>query len=135
MARLRQQFKDALSAIEPGDDKTNAPEAHPQVRFALHTDPTLAEYGIKPVLIGSYKRNVSIRRIKDVDVFGRLPNIPASVTSDDILNLFFKVLHTEFGADDDDHPRTKRQDRSLQVSFPEFGRLMSNASRDSTYAT
>jgi tRNA nucleotidyltransferase (CCA-adding enzyme) len=93
MAHLRQQFKDALSAIEPGDDKTNAPEAHRQVRDALEADPTLAEYGIKPVLIGSYKRNVSIRRIKDVDVFGRLPYIPTSVTSDDILNQFFKVLH------------------------------------------
>ncbi|MDR6556845.1 hypothetical protein J2809_001187 [Arthrobacter pascens] len=120
MAHLRQQFKDALSAIEPGDDKTNAPEAHRQVRDALEADPTLAEYGIKPVLIGSYKRNVSIRRIKDVDVFGRLPNIPTSVTSDDILNQFFKVLHAEFGTDADGHRRTKRQDRSLQVSFPEF---------------
>ena len=35
MAHLKQQFKDALSSIEPGDDKANAPEAHRLVRDAL----------------------------------------------------------------------------------------------------
>ncbi|GAB4085937.1 hypothetical protein GCM10028784_25670 [Myceligenerans cantabricum] len=120
MAHLKQQFKDALSSIEPGDDKTNAPEAHRLVRDALEADSTLAEYGVSPVLIGSYKRNVSIKRIKDVDVFVRLPDLPVDVTSRDILDRFFKVLHAEFGADAEGHRRTKRQDRSLQVSFPEF---------------
>lgn len=120
MAHLKQQFKDALSSIEPGDDKEHAPEAHRQVRAALEADATLAEYGIDPILIGSYKRNVSIKRVKDVDVFGRLSSVPADVTSGDLLDRFFKVLHAEFGLDDDGHRRTKRQDRSLQVSFPEF---------------
>ncbi|CAM5743054.1 hypothetical protein SALBM311S_02531 [Streptomyces alboniger] len=89
------------------------------VRDALEADSKLAEYGVSPVLIGSYKRNVSIRRIKDVDVFVRLADVPADVTSKDILDRFFKVLHAEFGTDSDGHRRTKRQDRSLQVSFPE----------------
>lgn len=120
MAHLRQQFKDALSRIEPGSDKINAPSAHQQVRDVLEADPKLAEYGINPVLIGSYKRNVSIRRIKDVDVFGRLPDLPPDVTSQEILDRFFKVLHAAFGTDEDGRRRTKRQDRSLQVSFPEF---------------
>lgn len=120
MAHLKQQFKDALSSIEPGDDKEHAPEAHRQVRSALEADATLAEYGIDPILIGSYKRNVSIKRVKDADVFGRLSSVPADVTSGDLLDRFFKVLHAEFGLDDDGHRRTKRQDRSLQVSFPEF---------------
>ncbi|CAL9587038.1 hypothetical protein SUDANB106_05163 [Streptomyces sp. enrichment culture] len=120
MAHLKQQFKDALSSIEPGDDKTNAPEAHRLVRDALKADSKLAEYGVSPILIGSYKRNVSIRRIKDVDVFVRLPDVPSDVTSTDILDRFFKVLHAEFGTDADGHRRTKRQDRSLQVSFPEY---------------
>ncbi|UXA13662.1 nucleotidyltransferase [Mycobacterium sp. SMC-8] len=109
-----------MSSIEPGDDKANAPEAHNLVRDALEADPTLSGYGVSPVLIGSYKRNVSIRRIKDVDVFVRLPEVSAEVSSHDILDRFFKVLHTEFGADSDGHRRTKRQDRSLQVSFPEY---------------
>lgn len=120
MAHLRQQFKDALSSIEPGADKVNAPEAHRQVRDALEADATLASYGVDPVLIGSYKRSVSIRRIKDVDVFARLPEVPTSVSSSDILDRFFQVLHSEFGTDEDGHRRTKRQDRSLQVSFPEY---------------
>lgn len=120
MAHLKQQFKDALSAIEPGDDKEHAPEAHQLVRAALDTDATLIGYGIDTTLIGSYKRNVSIKRIKDVDVFSRLPHLPGGVTSQDLLNHFFTVLHGEFGTDDDGHRRTKRQDRSLQVAFPEF---------------
>ena len=53
-------------------------------------------------------------------MFVRLPDVPSDVTSSDILDRFFKVLHAEFGTDSDGHRRTKRQDRSLQVSFPEF---------------
>lgn len=120
MAHLKQQFKDALSSIEPGDDKANAPEAHRLVRDALEADTKLAEYGVCPVLIGSYKRNVSIKRVKDVDVFVRLPDVPSDVTSKEILDRFFTVLHTEFGTDSEGHRRTRRQDRSLQVSFPQY---------------
>lgn len=120
VAHLKQQFRDALQAIEPGDDKVNAPDAHQQVRAALRDDPVLTEYGIDPILIGSYKRNVSIRRVKDVDVFVRLPEIPSATSSADLLDRFFSILHREFGHDDDGHRRTKRQDRSLQVSFPEY---------------
>lgn len=120
MAHLKQQFSDALSSIEPGDDKTNAPDAHQQVRSVLEADPTLVGYGINTVLIGSYRRSVSIRRIKDVDVFVRLDDVPDDVTSTVILDKFFNVLHREFGSDGDGHRRTKRQDRSLQVSFPEY---------------
>lgn len=32
MAHLKQQFRDALSAIEPGEDTTSGPEAHRLVR-------------------------------------------------------------------------------------------------------
>lgn len=120
MAHLKKQFKGALSSIEPGDDEANAPEAHRLVRDALEADAKLTEYGVSPVLIGSYKRSVSIKRVKDVDVFVRLPDVPGDVTSKDILDHFFTVLHAEFGADTDGHRRTKRQDRSLQVSFPEY---------------
>lgn len=119
MAHLRQQFKDALSSVEPGDDKANAPEAH-RLRDALEADQKLTGYGVSPVLIGSYKRNVSIKRVKDVDVFVRLPDVPSDVTSEDVLDRFFSVLHAKFGTDADGHRRTKRQDRSLQVWFPEY---------------
>jgi len=121
MAHLRKQFTEALHNIEPDDDdKDNAPKAHKAVREALEADPTLKSYGINTVLIGSYKRSVSIKRIKDVDVFSRLPNMPDDVTSQGILDHFFKVLNGAFGRDSAGHIRTKRQDRSLQVSFPEY---------------
>lgn len=83
-------------------------------------DLKLAEYGIDSVLIGSYKRSVSIKRMKDVDVFGRLPDLPAEVTSTQILDHFFRVLHEAFGLDAEGRRRTRRQARSLQVSFPEY---------------
>ena len=114
MAHLKQQFADALRSIEPDDDKVHAPEAHQQVRDVLMADATLSEYGVDPVLIGSYKRSVSIKRVKDVDVFVRLPNIPKTVTSGEILDRFFNILNVEFGTDDEGHRRTKRQDKSLQ---------------------
>jgi hypothetical protein len=120
MARLKKQFKTALSKIEPGADKANAVEAHRLVRDALAADPTLALCGICAVLIGSYRRQVSIRRIKDVDVFVRLLGLPDDVTSKEILDRVFNVLDAAFGLDRDGHHRTKRQDRSIQVSFPEF---------------
>jgi hypothetical protein len=120
MAHLRPQFAEALKAIEPGEDRDNAPVAHQQVRDALKADSKLADYGIDPVLIGSYKRHVSIRRVKDVDVFARMPNVPADMTADKILDRFFTVLHNEFGRDADGHRRTTRQDRSLKVNFPEY---------------
>lgn len=120
MAVLTREFETALGRIEPGADKENAPEAHQLVRSALESDATLAGYGISTVLIGSYKRRVSIRRVKDVDVFCRLEQLPANVTSKEILDQFFEVLHRTFGRDSRGHQRTKRQARSLQVDFPEF---------------
>jgi hypothetical protein len=120
MALLIGEFSTALGRIEPGVDRDNAPEAHKLVRAALEKDGTLAEYGINTVLIGSYKRRVSIRRVKDVDVFCRLEELPANITSKEILDKFFDVLHTAFGRDSEGRQRTKRQDRSLQVNFPEF---------------
>ncbi|WP_282783112.1 MULTISPECIES: DUF4192 family protein [unclassified Nocardia] len=51
LAHLKQQFKDALSSIEPGDDKTNAPEAHRLVRDALEADTVLAGYGVNDCLL------------------------------------------------------------------------------------
>lgn len=120
MALLIGEFSTALSRIEPSADRENAPEAHKLVREVLEGDAVLASYGIDTILIGSYKRRVSIRRVKDVDVFCRLDELPSDVTSKEILDKFFDVLHGAFGRDSEGHQRTKRQDRSLQVDFPEY---------------
>lgn len=114
MAVLSKQFKDALSAIEPGDDATFAAEAHAEVRYVLDGDADLTEWGLHTVLIGSYKREVSIRRVKDVDVFCELPDLPCDHDPQDLLDKFWEVLADEY----DD--RVSKNDRSVMVEFPDF---------------
>lgn len=115
MAVLGNYFDEALSNIEPDDDKKNAAKAHAEVSAALRADERLKKLGIDPVLIGSYKRNVSIKRVKDVDVFGRLEEADENLTPAAALDLFEEVLAAEFGQD-----RVERQPRSLKINFPDF---------------
>ncbi len=97
MPELTTQFEDALSNIEPTTaDKDNAPMAHAEVSDALAADPKIAGWGFKPILIGSYKRHVSIRRIKDVDVFGRLTAVDDDVLPKELLGEFERVLRKAF---------------------------------------
>lgn len=119
MPDLPTQFTKAKSNVEPiDDDKDNAATAHAEVRAVLDADPDLKEWGISTVLIGSYKRHVSIRRVKDVDVLAKLPSLPADETPADVLSHVVKVLRTGFDTDDD--KRVKGQDRSVMVTFPDF---------------
>lgn len=124
MAILTPKFKEALGLIEPSeDDKDNAPLAHQQVRDALTDADSLKGWGLDPVLIGSYARYVSIRRVKDVDVFCRMNDIDTSVAPAKVLDEFFEVLDAKFGTDAAGNKRVKRQDRSLVVAFPEYDDL------------
>jgi Second Messenger Oligonucleotide or Dinucleotide Synthetase domain len=120
---LTTQFNKALKNIEPtDDDKENAPLAHSEVREVLAADVVLAGWGLKPVLIGSYKRKVSIRRIKDVDLFGRVFELPDTVEPATLLKEFERVLKAEYGSD-----RVARQARSLQIAFPDLDGLYVDA--------
>lgn len=124
MAILSSQFSKALESIEPSaDDKANAPEAHKAVRAALTDAEELKEWGLNPVLIGSYKRDVSIRRVTDVDVFCRMDDIGDDVASSTVLDRFYKVLDATFGTDAAGNKRVKRQARSITVDFPEYDGL------------
>lgn len=124
MVVLSSQFTKALEMIEPSDeDKTNAPEAHKAVRAALTSADELADWGLNPVLIGSYKRGVSIRRVKDVDVFCRMDDIGDDIAAASVLDKFYKVLDGEFGTDADGNKRVKRQARSITIEFPEYDGL------------
>lgn len=114
MAQLSDQFKQARKNVEPVEDAENAAEAHAEVRAVLGSDDELAEWGIDTVLIGSYARHVSIRRVKDVDVFSRLPDLPGDILPDDLLDKIYEVLLNEYGLD-----RVERQDRSIKVEFAE----------------
>lgn len=114
MAQLITQFEKACSNVEPADDDVdNASSAHEEVRTALEADSDLAALGIDTILIGSYKRHVSIRRVKDVDVFSKTNDL--DMTASEALNLFEQALIDAFGDD-----RVERQDRSSKVLFPDF---------------
>ena len=65
-------------------------------------------------MIGSYKRQVSIRRVKDVDAFCKLTALPADTGSADLLTVFSNILTKEYGED-----RVEPQDRSVMVKFPD----------------
>lgn len=124
MAILGSQFSKALESIEPSaDDKSNAPEVHKSVRAALTSAAELKEWGLNPVLIGSYKRNVSIRRVTDVDVFCRMDDIDDDVAPGKVLDTFYEVLEAAFGTDGHGNKRVKRQARSITVEFPDYDGL------------
>ncbi|MFV8296016.1 SMODS domain-containing nucleotidyltransferase [Mycolicibacterium fortuitum] len=115
MTELAPYFKEALSTIEPDDDKENAATAHAEVRDVLTADEGLQDLGIDPVLIGSYARNVSIKHVKDVDVFARLQDVSDTLAPGAVLDTFEKVLTDEYA------DRVERQHRSIKVDFPDFG--------------
>ncbi|RSD10310.1 nucleotidyltransferase domain-containing protein [Amycolatopsis eburnea] len=114
MATLATQFKAALTSIEPQADAQNAAKAHDQVTAALEADDRLAKLGISPVLIGSYGRDVSIKRVKDVDVFARLTKATSTLRPGKILDHVTEVLEEAFPG------RVERQHRSVKVEFPDF---------------
>jgi hypothetical protein len=103
-----------LNNIEPGDDAKNAAQAHAEVSEALTSDERLRKLGADPILIGSYRRDVSIRRVKDVDVFVRLKNADQKLRPGDILKHTIEVLEEAFP------DRVIGQHRSAMVNFPEF---------------
>ena len=117
MSELTVQFTKAKSSVEASeDDKANASAAHQDVRACLEADESLKSYGIDTVLIGSYKRHVAIRRVKDVDVLAKLPNVSRDAEPRQVLGYFKDVLEGAYGAD-----RVEAQDRSVKVEFPVFG--------------
>lgn len=114
MATLPTCFRDALTRIQPAEDEKHAAEAHAEVSDVLTGDDKLRALGISPVLIGSYAREVSIRRVKDVDVFGRLTEADDTLAPGKAMELFEDALVAEYG------DRVERQYRSFKVDFPDF---------------
>lgn len=115
MVTLPTYFQEALKNIEPGDDATNAKNAHAEVSNFLKADPWLKNLGVDPYLIGSYAREVSIRRVKDVDVFARLRKATSDLRPGQILDKMENVLTEAF-----DEDRVERQHRSIKVNFPAY---------------
>ena len=116
MPQLAEQFEKAKANVNPTPaDVSNASDAHVQVRQALESSDHLKELGVDTVLIGSYSRHVAIKRIKDVDVFSKLPEVDITANPRSLLHLFRDVLEEAFGED-----RIELQERSLKVDFPSF---------------
>lgn len=114
MAQLAPSFQEAEKNINPSAaDRDNAPLAHDEVRGVLEKDETLRKWGIDPVLIGSYARKVSIRRVKDVDMFCRLPDLPQETTAMTVYDHIEKVLRAEYES-------VTRNARSIQVEPPGY---------------
>lgn len=115
MAELASPFEKAQSNIEPSDqDWDNAPEAHKAIADFLGEDETLKKWGINPILIGSYGRRVSIRRVYDVDMFCRLVDYPEGVAADEVLDRVYEVLVDAY-----DEESVTREDRSVTVLVPD----------------
>lgn len=115
MAELASCFATAQSNIEPSDDDwTNAPKSHQDIADILGADETLKGWGISPILIGSYGRHVSIRRVYDVDMFCRLDEYPAGLGADEVLDRVYNVLVDAY-----DEDSVTRENRSLTVLVPD----------------
>lgn len=113
---MSDEFSDASGRVEPTIlDKSTASAAHLAVRAVLESDPVLRDWGIDSVLIGSYKRHVSIRRINDVDVFCKLPGVGTDVAPAELLSNFRRVLEAAFGAES-----VLTQARSLKVEISDW---------------
>jgi Second Messenger Oligonucleotide or Dinucleotide Synthetase domain len=115
MAELASAFEKAQSNVEPSDeDWGNAPDAHAEIAEILGADDTLKEWGIDPILIGSYGRRVSIRRVYDVDMFCRLDEYPDGTRAEEVLDHVFDVLVDAY-----DEDAVTREDRSVTVLVPD----------------
>ncbi len=80
MAELITQFMKSCSNVEPeAGDVSHASEAHTEIRAVLEQDEDLKRYAIDTILIGSYAWDVSIRRVKDVDVLSKVQGLDGAL--------------------------------------------------------
>ncbi|WPU07807.1 nucleotidyltransferase [Pseudarthrobacter oxydans] len=115
MPELATAFQTAQSNVEPSEgDWENAPAAHDEIGRVLAEDEKLSESGISPILIGSYGRRVSIRRVFDVDMFCRLEDYPTGLAASDVIDRVYDVLRDQYSS-----PSVTKFDRSVTVLMPD----------------
>ena len=92
MANLRSQFEQALTNIEVnGQKRKRAIGAHTEIRELLQGDEQLKEWGVEPLLIGSYGRETGIYPGKDVDVFLRFTKLDTRAEPRAVFNAVWRV--------------------------------------------
>ena len=123
MPNLRKQFDQALKNIEiNGQKRDRAIDAHTEIRELLQQDEQLKEWGVEPLLIGSYGRETGIYPGKDVDVFLRFTKLDTRSAPRTVFDAVWKVIVREYGQFGQGAGRAQQQARSVKVLFPDHGR-------------
>ena len=120
MANLRNQFEQALTNIEINKEKRKrAEDAHTEIRELVQQDEQLKEWGVKPLLIGSYGRDVGIYPGKDVDVFLRFTRLDTRAAPRKVYDAVWWVIVRKYGQYGQKGGRAQQQARSVKVLFPD----------------
>ena len=124
MANLRSQFEEALTNIEiNGQKRKRAIDAHTEIRELLQGDEQLKEWGVEPLLIGSYGRETGIYPGKDVDVFLRFTKLDTRAEPRAVFNAVWRVIVRKYGQFGQGGGRAQQQARSVKVLFPDRDRI------------
>ena len=124
MANLRNQFAQALTNIEiNGQKRKRAIDAHTEIRELLQQDEQLKEWGVEPLLIGSYGRDTGIYPGKDVDVFLRFTRLDTRAEPRAVFNAVWRVIVRKYGQYGQVGGRAQQQARSVKVLFPDSDRI------------
>ena len=124
MPNLRNQFDKALTNIEiNGQKRKRAIDAHTEIRELLQQDEQLKEWGVEPLLIGSYGRDVGIYPGKDVDVFLRFTKLDTRSAPRAVFDAVWRVLVRKYGQYGKGGGRAQQQARSVKVLFPDRDRV------------
>ena len=123
MPNLRKQFEHALTNIEiNGEKRKRAIDAHTEIRELLQQDKQLKDWGIAPLLIGSYGRDTGIYPGKDVDVFLRFTKLDTSAEPRAVFDAVWRVIVQKYGQVGQGGGRAQQQARSVKVLFPDRDR-------------
>ncbi len=123
MPNLRSQFEKALTNIEVnGQKRKRAIDAHTEIRELLQQDEQMKEWGVEPLLIGSYGRDTGIYPGKDVDVFLRFTGLDTRAEPRAVFNAVWRVIVRKYGQYGQGGGRAQQQARSVKVLFPDRDR-------------
>ena len=124
MPNLRKQFDQALTNIEVnGEKRKRAIEAHTEIRELLQQDKHLKEWGVEPLLIGSYGRGTGIYPGKDVDVFLRFTGLNTRAEPRAVYDTVWRVIVRKYGQYGQEGGRAQQQARSVKILFPGRDRI------------
>ena len=124
MSNLRSQFEKALNNIEiNGQKRKRAIDAHTEIRELLQQDQHLKQWGVEPLLIGSYGRDTGIYPGKDVDVFLRFTRLDTRASPRTVFEAVWRVIVRKYGHYGQVGGRAQQQARSVKVLFPDRDRI------------